>query len=54
MSLTLNLEKTKITQKDILKYKSKVDSAHKELKKRAKDEEDYVGWLELLNMMKKN
>ena len=47
MSLTLNLEKTKITQKDILKYKSKVDSAHKELKKRAKDEEDYVGWLEL-------
>lgn len=47
MSLTVNLEKTKITQKDILKYKSKVDSAHKELKKRAKDEEDYVGWLEL-------
>ncbi len=47
MSIRLDLKNTGIDQKDILGYKSRVEVIHKELKKRSKDEKDFVGWLEL-------
>ena len=46
-SVKLNLKNTGITQKSIMEYKQQVENIHKELHKRANDEKDFVGWLEL-------
>ena len=45
--IKLNLENAKIDEKEIMKYKSQVENIHKDLHRRAGDEEDFVGWLEL-------
>ena len=45
--VNLNLEHTGITQKSILEYKQEGENIHKELHRRANDEKDFVGWLEL-------
>ena len=47
LNLKLNLKHTGIEQKAIMKYKENVEQIHKELHKRANDENDFVGWLEL-------
>ena len=47
LNLKLNLKYTGIDQKAIMKYKENVEQIHKELHKRANDENDFVGWLEL-------
>lgn len=45
--IKLNLENSNISKEDMTEYKEKVESIHKELHKRANDEKDFVGWLEL-------
>ena len=45
--IKLNLENAKIDEKEIMKYKSQVENIHKDLHRRAGDEEDFVGWIEL-------
>lgn len=45
--LKLNLQEAKIDEKEIMKYKSQVENIHKDLHRRANDEDDFVGWLEL-------
>ena len=45
--IKLNLENTKIDEKEIMKYKSQIENIHKDLHRRANDEDDFVGWLEL-------
>ena len=45
--IKLNLENAKIDEKEIMKYKSQVENIHKDLHRRAGDEDDFVGWLEL-------
>ena len=47
MNISLNLENSGITQKTILTYKEQVENIHKDLHRRASDEKDFVGWLEL-------
>ena len=47
LNLKLNLKHTGIDQKSIMQYKHKVEEIHQELHKRANDENDFVGWLEL-------
>lgn len=47
LEVKLNLENTKIKTKDILEYKNQIEKYHNELKTRALDYNDYVGWLEL-------
>ena len=46
-NIKLNLKNAGITQKSIMEYKEQVENIHKELHKRANDEKDFVGWLEL-------
>ena len=46
-SVSLNLKNSGITQKTILTYKEQVENIHKDLHRRASDEKDFVGWLEL-------
>lgn len=46
-SVKLNFKNSEITQKSIMEYKEQVENIHKELHKRANDEKDFVGWLEL-------
>ena len=46
-NLTLNFKDSGIATKTILEYKKKVEVIHEQLHKRANDEEDFVGWLEL-------
>ena len=46
-NISLNLKYTGITQKTILTYKEQVENIHKDLHRRANDEKDFVGWLEL-------
>ena len=46
-NIKLNLKNTGIAQKSIMEYKEQVENIHKELHKRANDEKDFVGWLEL-------
>ena len=46
-NISLNLKHTGITQKAILTYKEQVENIHKDLHRRANDEKDFVGWLEL-------
>ncbi|MCI8759668.1 MAG: glucose-6-phosphate isomerase [Clostridia bacterium] len=45
--IKLNLKNSEITQKSILEYKQQVENIHKDLHKRANEEKDFVGWLEL-------
>ena len=45
--IKLDLKNSKISQKDILEYKEKVEEIHKDLHKRANNENDFVGWLNL-------
>mgnify|MGYP006317530931 CR=1 FL=1 len=45
--IKLNLKHSGITQKSILEYKEQVEIIHKDLHRRAKLEDDFVGWLEL-------
>lgn len=45
--IKLNLENSNISKEDMTEYKEKVENIHKELHKRANDEKDFVGWLEL-------
>lgn len=45
--IKLDLKNTGITEKSIMEYKEQVENIHKELHKRANDEKDFVGWLEL-------
>ena len=46
-NISLNLKNTGITQKTILTYKEQIEIIHKDLHRRANDEKDFVGWLEL-------
>ncbi len=46
-NINLNLKHTGITKKTILTYKEQVENIHKDLHRRASDEKDFVGWLEL-------
>lgn len=46
-NVKLNFKNVGITQKSIMEYKEQVENIHKELHKRANDEKDFVGWLEL-------
>ena len=46
-NISLNLKNSGITQKTILTYKEQVENIHKNLHRRANDEKDFVGWLEL-------
>ena len=46
-NLSVNLENTGISEKEMLEYKKKVELIHKNLHKRTEDEKDFVGWLEL-------
>lgn len=45
--IKLDLKNTGITPKAIMEYKEQIENIHKELHKRAGDESDFVGWLEL-------
>ncbi len=45
--IKLDLKNSTISQKDILEYKEKVEEIHKDLHKRANNENDFVGWLNL-------
>ena len=45
--IKLDLKNTGISQKTIMEYKEQVENIHKELHKKANDEKDFVGWLEL-------
>lgn len=47
LEIKLNLENSKIKTEEILEYKDRVEKYHNELKTRALDNNDYVGWLEL-------
>lgn len=47
LNLKLNLKHSGVEQKAIMKYKEKVEEIHQELHKRANNENDFVGWLEL-------
>ena len=47
LNLKLNLKYSGVEQKAIMKYKEKVEEIHEELHKRANNENDFVGWLEL-------
>ena len=45
--ISLNLKNSGISQKSIMEYKEQVENIHKDIHKRANDEKDFVGWLEL-------
>ena len=45
--IKLNLRNSGITEKTILEYKEQVENIHKDLYRRANDEKDFVGWIEL-------
>ena len=45
--IKLNLKNSGIVQKSILAYKEQVENIHKDLHRRANNEKDFVGWLEL-------
>ena len=45
--ISLNLKNSGISQKAILEYKEEVENNHKDLHRRANNENDFVGWLEL-------
>ena len=45
--IDLDLTHSSITKKSILEYKQQVENIHKDLHRRANDQKDFVGWLEL-------
>ena len=45
--ISLDLKNSGITKKSIMEYKEQVENIHKDLHRRANDEKDFVGWLEL-------
>ena len=45
--IKLNLKNSGITQKSIMEYKAQIENIHEDLHRRANDENDFVGWLEL-------
>lgn len=45
--IKLNLKNSGITRKSIMEYKAQVENIHKDLHKRANNEKDFVGWLDL-------
>ncbi|MBR3163223.1 MAG: glucose-6-phosphate isomerase [Clostridia bacterium] len=47
MTVNIDLSKSGIDLKDLLKYKEQIEIIHKDLNRRANDEKDFVGWLEL-------
>ena len=47
MELKIDFEKVGIENKEIMKYKDRVEKIHKNLHERASKEDDFVGWLEL-------
>ena len=54
-NIKLTTKHTNINKKMINEYSKKVKSIHEELHERADKENDYVGWLNLLQIMiKKN
>ena len=46
-NIKLNYEASKITEKEIMKYKEQVAKIHKEMNSKANDEKEFLGWLEL-------
>ena len=46
-NISLNLKNVEVSTKNILEYKEEVENIHKDLHRRANDESDFVGWLEL-------
>ncbi len=47
MSIKVDLEKAEIDKKEIMMYKEEVENIHKDLRRRASDQDDFVGWLNL-------
>ena len=47
LNLKLNLKYVGIDQKAVMQYKEKVEQIHQELHRRASDEKDFVGWIDL-------
>ena len=47
LEVKLNLENSGIEPQEILEYKQQVENIHKDLHRRANDESDFVGWLDL-------
>ena len=45
--IKLNLEKTNVDKKEIMKYKEQVENIHKDLNRRAEDRRDFLGWITL-------
>lgn len=45
--IKLDLKNSGITEKTISEYKEQVENIHKDLHRRANDEKDFVGWIEL-------
>ena len=45
--VSLNLKNSGIEMKNIMEYKEQVENIHKDLHRRANNENDFVGWLEL-------
>lgn len=45
--IKVDLKNTGVNEKAIMEYKAQVENIHKELHKRANDEKDFVGWLDL-------
>ena len=45
--ISLNIKNTGITQKSIMEYKARIENIHKDLHRRANNEKEFVGWLEL-------
>ena len=46
-NIKLDLTHTNIKDKEILKYRDKVEKIHNELHEMAEDENEFVGWLNL-------
>ena len=47
MDIKVDLEKTGIDKKEIMKYKEQVENIHKDLHRRKDAKDDFVGWIEL-------
>lgn len=45
--IKLNLDNAKIDEKEIMQYRNEVENIHKDLHRRADDQDDFVGWLNL-------
>ena len=45
--IKLDLKNSGITEKTISEYKEQIENIHKDLHRRANDEKDFVGWIEL-------